>query len=505
MKILDELIRHTLTRRLSQIEYFMKNPGEVQEKILFRLLEDAKNTEWGKKYGYSQIRSYEQFRKNVPISTYEDIYPYIHKMIQGEQNILWHSKIDWFSKSSGTTNARSKFIPVSKESLDTCHFRGGKDVLGLFIENHPQTRFFWGKGLSIGGTFDKHPENPNVNYGDISAVVVQQLPTWAQFLRTPPRKVAMMDKWEDKIDAIVKHTLRQNVTSILGVPTWTIVLIQRILEQTNKQYIEEVWPNLEVFVHGAVSFTPYRDLFKSIAPSLRFMETYNASEGFFGLQDNFSREDMLLMLDYEVFYEFVPLTEIGAEEPQAICLEEVELDKNYAMLISTNAGLWRYQIGDTIKFTSKDPYRIKITGRTKHFINAFGEEVIIENAETAVTHACQQTQAIISNFTAGPLYMEGSKQGGHEWIIEFEKSPDDLPKFIEQLDKRLQEVNSDYEAKRYRSMALNLPVVHPVPEGTFYNWMKKKGKLGGQNKVPRLANNREYLDEILKMLEIEMG
>ncbi len=504
MKILDNLIRHTLTQRLPQIEYFMQKPEEVQEKTLLRLIEKAKSTEWGKKYGYAQIQSYEQFREKVPISTYEDMYPYIQRMIQGEQNILWPSKIDWFSKSSGTTNARSKFIPVSKESLETCHFRGGKDVLGLYIKNNPKTRFFWGRGLSIGGTFHKHPENPLVNYGDISAVVVQQLPTWAQFLRTPPRKIAMMDKWEDKIDAMVAHTLRQNVTSILGVPTWTIVLIQRILEQTGKQHIEEVWPNLEVFIHGAVSFTPYRDWFKSVAPTMRFMETYNASEGFFGLQDTFGGDDMLLMLDYEVFYEFVPLVEVGTEAPHAICLEEVELDKNYAMLISTNAGLWRYQIGDTIKFTSKDPYRIKITGRTKHFINAFGEEVIIENAETAITHACQQTQAIISNFTAGPLYMEGKNKGGHEWIIEFEKKPNDLDVFIYQLDKKLQEVNSDYEAKRYQSMALALPRVHAVPEGTFYNWMKKKGKLGGQHKVPRLANNREYLDEILKMREMEM-
>ncbi len=503
MNIIDSIVRYALTRRLPQIDHFRRYASEVQEKTLTRLLKAAKNTEWGKKYQYAQIRSYEDFRNTVPISKYEDIFPYIQRMIQGEQNVLWSSPIRWFSKSSGTTNARSKFIPVSKESLQTCHFRGGKDVLGLFIDNHPDTKFWHGRGLSIGGTFQQHPENPKINYGDISAVVVQQLPAWAQFLRTPPRSIAMMDKWEDKINAMLKHTLNQNVTSILGVPTWTIVLIQRILEETNRQYIEEVWQNLEVFIHGAVSFTPYREWFKSVAPTIRFMETYNASEGFFGLQDDLSRDDLLLMLDYDVFYEFVPLAEIDYEKPHALCLDEVELDKNYAMLISTNAGLWRYQIGDTVKFTSKNPYHIKITGRTKHFINAFGEEVIIENAEVAITHACQATKAAISNFTAGPLYMEGKKQGGHEWIIEFEKQPDNMQAFIEQLDKKLQEINSDYEAKRYQSIALNPPIVHAVPEGTFYNWLKKKGKLGGQHKVPRLANNREYLDDILKMPEIE--
>lgn len=503
MKIFNGIVRHLLTQRLYEIDLFIKSPFRTQHETLTKLIQKSKDTEWGKKYGYAHIRSYEHFQKNVPVSTYEELYPYIARMMQGEQNILWSSKVNWFSKSSGTTNARSKFIPVSWESLQSCHFRGGKDVLALTVKNIPKTKFFRGKGLSIGGTFQKNPENPKVQYGDISAVIVQNLPKWAQYIRTPSLKVAMMDKWEEKIEKMVEITMQKNVTSLLGVPTWTIVLLQRILEVTGKTHIEEVWPNLELFVHGAVSFTPYRALFQKIAPTIQYLETYNASEGFFGLQDDFSRDDMLLMLDYDIFYEFIPFFETDKDDPKTIPLEEVEVNKNYVMLITTSGGLWRYKIGDTVKFTSVDPYRIKITGRTKHFINAFGEEVIIENAEEAILYACQKTKAVIKEYTAGPIYMGNTQQGGHEWIIEFEKSPIDLESFTHLLDQKLQEVNSDYEAKRYQDIALKKPLVHSVPRDTFYNWMKKRGKLGGQHKVPRLANNREYVEEILSLMNVE--
>ena len=428
MKLLDNIIKSLLTKRLTQIDFFKQKPLEVQERIFTKLIQKAQNTEWGKKYDYKRIRNPEDYRQRVPISSYEDIFPYIQRMLRGEQNVLWGSKVTWFSKSSGTTNARSKFIPVSWESLRECHFRGGKDVLALYLANNAKSRFFWGRGLSIGGSFETNPEYPQSSFGDISAVVVQNLPTWAQALRTPPLEVAMLEKWEDKIEAMVKLTPKQNITSILGVPTWTIVLLQQILEREGKEHIEQVWPNLEVFIHGAVSFKPYRELFKTLAPTIDFMETYNASEGFFGLQDELGRNDMLLLLDYGIYYEFIPINELDSDSPKVYNLSEVEVGKNYAMLISTSGGLWRYKIGDTVKFTTTDPYRIQITGRTKHFINAFGEEVIIENAETAITFACEQTRAVISNYTAGPIYMGNKNQGGHEWIIEFERDPVNLGK-----------------------------------------------------------------------------
>ncbi len=501
MILIDNLIRSILKGRLSKIQHFMRHPHDVQAQTLAFLLKSAQNTAWGKQYDYAHISSPHQFQEKVPITTYEDTAPYIERMMLGEQNILWGQPINWFSKSSGTTHARSKFLPVSQNALRNCHFRSGRDIFALYLDNNPKSKFFWGRGLSIGGTFQPYAENPKAFVGDISAVVVQNLPTWAQNLRTPPLHIAMMDKWEEKIEAMAKHTVKQNITSMLGVPTWMVVLLQRLLEMTGKQHIEEVWQNLEVFIHGAVAFAPYRPLFKQIAPSLRYMEIYNASEGAFGLQDDLSRDDMLLMLDYEVFYEFVPVAELESENPTVYALWDIELDKNYAMLISTSAGLWRYKIGDTVKFTSKNPYRIKITGRTKHFINAFGEEVIMENAEAALMYACAETDSLVNNYTAGPLYMADKQQGGHEWIIEFEKDPQDMYRFAELLDRKLKEVNSDYDAKRYQDIALKMPLIHKAPKGTFYNWLKIKGKLGGQYKVPRLANTREYLDDILSIFK----
>jgi len=425
--------------------------------------------------------------------------------MKGEQNILWPSEIKWFSKSSGTTNARSKFIPVSQESLEDCHFKGGKDLLSIYVNNYPETKLFDGKGLAVGGSHQINELDPSASsyYGDVSAVIMQNLPPWAQFIRTPSLETALMGNWEEKIEKLARETIKENVTNIAGVPTWTVLLIQRVTDIAMKKNILEIWPNLEVFFHGAVAFAPYRTLFQSIIPSdkMRYWETYNASEGFFGIQDQRNSEELLLMLDYGIFYEFIPMEELEKEYPKAVPLSEIELDKNYAMVITTNSGLWRYNIGDTIKFTSKFPYRIKISGRTKHFMNAFGEEIIVENAETAITRACEITGAVIDNFTAAPIYLKEGKKGRHEWIIEFKTPPADPDQFTRILDETLRAINSDYDAKRAHNLALVEPKVHSAGEGTFYNWMKRRGKLGGQNKVPRLANSREYVDEILKMMQ----
>jgi hypothetical protein len=508
MGIINSILTWVMKKRIHQIELFMKYPHEVQEELLRKLLQMGEQTEFGKAYGFSDIRNYEQYRERVPIHSYEKIFPYIHRVMRGEQNVLWPTEIKWFSKSSGTTNARSKFIPVSQEALEDCHFKGGKDLLSIYVNNFPDTKIFDGKGLAVGGSHQINEYDPSASsyYGDVSAVIMQNLPHWAQFIRTPSLETALMSNWEEKIEKMARETARVNVTNISGVPTWTLLLIQRITEIAGKQNITEVWPQLEVFFHGAVSFGPYRSLFQSLIPSntMRYWETYNASEGFFGIQDRSESEDMLLMLDYGIFYEFVPMDEIEKENPRAIGLDEVKLGTNYAMIITTNAGLWRYNIGDTVKFTSLSPFRIRITGRTKHFINAFGEEVIVENAEAAITRACELTGAEISNFTAAPVYLEEGRKGSHEWIVEFKVEPSSLDEFTLILDQTLREINSDYDAKRSNDLALTLPRLHRVEEGTFYNWMKRRGKLGGQNKVPRLSNSREYVEDIMSMVKGEL-
>lgn len=493
-----------MKKRIHQMELFMKYPYDVQDEVLKKLISTGRYTEFGQKYSFEDLVNYEDFKKRVPVHTYEQLYPYIERLLHGEQNILWPSEVKWFAKSSGTTNARSKFIPVTPEALEDCHFKGGKDLYSIFINNHPETKIFSGKGLGVGGSYRVNEYDPTStsHYGDVSAVIMQNLPPWAEFIRTPSLEVALMDNWEEKIEKLARETAKVDVTQIAGVPTWTVLLLQHIVALEKKSSILEVWPNLEVFFHGAVAFKPYKNLFKSLIPSdqMKYWETYNASEGFFGIQDQKDSEDLLLMLDYGVFYEFIPMEELSKEYPDAIALQDVELGKNYAMVITTNAGLWRYNIGDTVKFTSKSPYRIRISGRTKHFINAFGEEVIIENAEAAITNACEKTGAVIDNFTAAPIYLEKSKRGGHEWIIEFKVQPNSMNNFSHLLDETLRKVNSDYDAKRAHDIALVAPTVHSVAEGTFYNWMKSRGKLGGQNKVPRLSNSREYIDEILAMI-----
>jgi len=493
-----------MKKRMHDIELFMKYPLEVQEELFKKLITTARNTEFGRTHGFADIYTQNQFRKMIPVFTYEDIHPYIERNMRGEQNLLWPSDVKWFAKSSGTTNARSKFIPVSYEALEDCHFKGGKDMLSLYCNHFPETKLFDGKSLTISGSLDvnQFDSNNESYYGDVSAVITMNLPFWVKFVRTPSIDIALMNEWEEKIEKMVQHTKDENVTSIAGVPTWTIVLLKRLLEVTGKENIREVWPNLEVFFHGAVAFGPYRNIFKKlVGDEMTYLETYNASEGFFGIQNDINEPDMLLMLDYGIFYEFIPFVEIHKEAPKVIGLGDVQVGEQYALLISTNAGLWRYQIGDTIEFTSTDPYKIRISGRTKHFINAFGEEVIVENAEKAIEVASEKCGVEVVNFTAAPKYFDTAENGAHEWVIEFEEQPSEPEEFKRLLDETLRSVNSDYDAKRHRNIALSAPVIHFAPKGTFYEWMKGRGKLGGQNKVPRLSNTREYIDDILSKLQ----
>lgn len=492
-----------MKKRMHQVDLFLKYPHEVQEDWRVRLIQSARQTEWGKKYDYTTIRSLKNLKERVPVSNYDALKPYIERVMHGEQNILWHSDIKWFAKSSGTTADKSKFIPVSNEAMEECHFKGGKDCVSFYCNNNPDTQIFTGKALILGGSHQINTFSNESFYGDISAVLMQNLPFWIQFLRTPDLSIALMDNWEDKIERLAEATVNENVTNISGVPTWTVVLAKRVLEMTGKDNLLEIWPNLELFIHGAVSFTPYRDQFARLIPSqkMNYLETYNASEGFFAIQDQSRSEEMLLMLDYGIYYEFMPMEEYGKDFPNTLSLDQVELNKNYALVISTNSGLWRYLIGDMIRFTSLNPYRIKITGRTKLFINAFGEEVMIENADKAIQVACEKTDALLKDYTVAPVYFSESENGAHEWLVEFENQPDNLDYFIEALDTALKSLNSDYEAKRYKSMALRKPVLKVLPENTFYNWMKSKGKLGGQHKVPRLSNDRKFVEEILQLLE----
>jgi hypothetical protein len=503
--VINSFLTWIFKSRLGQIENFRKNPISVQEATFQELIEAGRQTEFGKEYGFEEIETPADFAAKVPVFDYETFKPYIEKTMAGQQNVIWNTEIEWFSKSSGTTGSRSKYIPISEESLEECHYKGGKDMLSLYISNYPETKLFTGKSLTIGGTLEKNPLNPEgtAKAGDVSAVIMQNLPLWAQIARTPSLETALMSEWESKIEKMAVETMDENVTSIAGVPTWTIVLLRKILELKKANNILEVWPNLEVFFHGAVAFGPYRNLFRELIPSdnMHYMETYNASEGFFGIQDQVNSDELLLLLDYGIFYEFIPMEEWEMENPKIVPLQDVEVGKNYAVVISTNGGLWRYKIGDTVKFTSTLPYRFRISGRTKHFINAFGEEVIVENAEAAVQFAAEQTGSTINNFTAAPVYFEGgTSNGAHEWIIEFLKAPASLEDFTRLLDQKLREINSDYDAKRYKDLALKMPIVHQGQQGLFESWLRKKGKLGGQHKVPRLSNSREFLDEILEMM-----
>ncbi|MFZ9044264.1 MAG: GH3 auxin-responsive promoter family protein [Cyclobacteriaceae bacterium] len=494
-----------MKKRIHQIELFVKYPHEVQEELLLNLVKRASQTSYGQKHGFESINNRIDFQKNVPVVNYEELYPEIERLLKGEHNVLWPTEVKWFAKSSGTTNARSKFIPISQEALDNSHFKAGKDMLSMYFTNYPESKMMSGKGLVIGGSQEINPlDNQNRTLtGDLSAILVSNLPWWAQMIRTPSMETALMSEWEAKIEKMAEESARENVTSISGVPTWTIVLIEKLVRDNGVKNILELWPNLEVFFHGAVAFGPYEKVFQRLVPKsdMNYMETYNASEGFFGLQDRTDSKDLLLMLDYGIYYEFIPLNELEKEEPKVLTLDQIEAGQVYALLITTNAGLWRYKIGDTVKVTSTNPYRIRVAGRTKHFINAFGEELMIENAERAIAYACELTLAEIDNFTAAPHYLEeGGKKGGHEWIIEFIREPNDIDRFRMLLDEKLREVNSDYDAKRHKDIALIAPKIHVAPYGTFMTWMKKRGKLGGQNKVPRLSNQRDYLEDLLQVV-----
>lgn len=491
-----------LLRRISRIENFMKRPEEVQAKMFKKILSGGAGTEYGKKYHWHEINNPTQFAERVPLVNYEDIFPSIEKMLRGEKNILWNKPVRWFSKSSGTTNARSKFIPVSNEYLENNHFRGGKDLFALYCLNYPDTKIFAGKSLGVGGNLDRNPDFPDIQFGDVSAVMMKNLPFWAEYYRTPSLETALMPHWETKLPKLAQEAMRENVTAIQGVPTWTIFLIKKIVEMSGKRNILEVWQNLECFFHGAVAFDPYRPLFRELIPSenMRYMEVYNASEGFFGIQDQKDSSDLLLLLDYDVFYEFIPVEEADNPDARTYTLEEVEKGKIYSMVITANGGLWRYKIGDTVKFTSLSPYHIRIAGRTKHFINAFGEELMVHNADEAVAEACRATGAVFSEYTAAPVFIQNSQKGGHEWLFEFEKAPDDLEVFANILDKHLRKINSDYDAKRTSDIALIAPKIRSLPKGCFYEWMRRRGKLGGQNKIPRLSNSREYVEDILNSL-----
>ena len=495
--IFNSVASFFLKRRISQIELFKDYPIEVQQEVLRKLVVYSIDTEIGKKFEFKTIRHYNDFKERVPIVAYEDIYEDIERNRKGEQNIFWRTPIKWFAKSSGTTNAKSKFIPISFESLDDCHYKAGKDMLSLYFNNNINSELLIGKCLRLGGSKDIY-ENNNSYYGDLSAIMIDNLPFWAELSSTPSSKVSLISEWEKKVQAIINESINQNVTSFAGVPSWMLSLLQQVIQQTGKDNILEIWKNAEVYFHGGVSFDPYRNLYKNLFPSkdFKYFEIFNASEGFFAIQDQNNSSELLLMLDYGIFYEFIPTSK---SEQDIISLADVKLNVNYAMVITTNSGLWRYKIGDTIKFTCLNPFRIKVTGRTKHFINVFGEELVVENAEKALSMTCELTKCEISNYTVGPIFMGSKTKGSHEWLIEFEKKPDDINKFMEILDLNLQRLNSDYEAKRYKSSTLEIPKIQVARKNLFYDWLASKNKLGGQNKVPRLSNSREYLDELINL------
>lgn len=495
-----------LKKRLHQMELFMKYPNEVQNELLHQLIEKAKNTEVGKKYDFASIRNYQDFADRVPVQAYEDIYQDIERARQGENNIFWPTPIKWFAKSSGTTNAESKFIPVSVESLEENHYAGSKDMLFMYLSNNREGKLFRGKSLRLGGSKENYFEHETV-HGDLSAILIDNMPFWASYSSTPNTEISLMSDWEVKMDAIIQTTIKENVTSLAGVPSWMLVVLQRILEETGKNNLLEIWPDLEVYFHGGINFDPYYKQYQKLIPKedFKYYEIYNASEGFFAVQDSNDNKELLLMLDYGIFYEFIPMLTYGTTKEKIIPLSEVEIGVNYALIITTNAGLWRYHIGDTIRFTSTSPYRIKVTGRTKHFINAFGEEVVIENAEHALRKAAELTQAEISEYTAAPIFMVDDEKGAHEWLIEFNKRPNNLDNFRNCLDETLRKINSDYNAKRTNNMTLNKLVIKIAQPQLFYTWSKDVDKLGGQNKIPRLSNNRDYLEELLVLNESLKG
>lgn len=495
-----KIISKFFISRLRALQQYDNQAEAIQMKQLQRLLNDAQSTEWGKIFDYNTIRSYEDFARRVPIQTYDDIKPYVERMRQGERNVLWPSQVKWYAKSSGTTNDKSKFIPVSREGLHKMHYAGPQDAVAYYLSTRPDSRFFSGKGLILGGS---HAPNYNLKHslvGDLSAILIENINPLINLIRVPSKEVALLSDFEEKMERIARSTLDKNITNISGVPSWMMAVIKRVLELSGKASLDEVWPNLEIFFHGGVSFAPYRETYKELihGSRMQYRETYNASEGFFGIQNDPADEAMMLMLDYGILYEFIPLEEIDSPNPTVLPLWGVETGRNYALVISNLCGLWRYMIGDTVRFTNKNPYKFVISGRTKHFINAFGEELVVENAEKGLQAACQATGAQVSEYSAAPVFMGTDAKCRHQWLIEFSVQPNSLEIFVDTLDKTLQQINSDYEAKRYKDITLQRLEVVVARPNLFHDWLKDKGKLGGQHKVPRLSNNRKYIDEMLK-------
>ena len=498
--LINSIASWVLKQRIHQIELFLKYPHEVQEELMMNLIRSSEETVIGQKYDFGSIKSYQTFAERVPIATYEDLEPMIELTRKGAQNVFWNTPIKWFAKSSGTTNAKSKFIPVSNEALEDCHYKGSKDLLCMYLNNNENSEMFLGKSLRLGGSSQIY-ENNNTYFGDLSAILIENMPIWAEFSSTPSSKISLMGEWETKLTAIINETRNENVTSFAGVPSWMLVLLNRIMTETGKENLMELWPNLEVYFHGGVSFEPYREQYKKILPqnNFKYYEIYNASEGFFAIQDLNYSNDLLLMLDYGIFYEFIPMDTFGNENQKVIRLSDVELFKNYAVVITTNAGLWRYLIGDTIRFTSLSPYRIRVTGRTKHHINVFGEELMVENTDMALAKTCSDIHCEVKDYTVAPIFMKDKEKGAHEWMIEFKKQPVDIRLFQKTLDENLQSLNSDYEAKRYNNMTLNQLKINVARENLFYDWLKENNKLGGQHKIPRLSNERDYLEQLKSM------
>lgn len=498
---ITDLIRNVFAHRIRAFERYASEPGRIQEDVLRKLVAEAENTEWGKKYSYSSIKSCDDFSTGVPVNDYESLKPYVERMRHGEQNLIWPSKVDWYAQSSGTTNDKSKYIPVTAEGLKNIHYKGGADCVAVYLDINRESRFFSGKGLILGGSFNKDANPDGSRTGDLSAVLMQNINPLVNMIRVPSKEVALLSNWEEKIGRLAADTMNEHVTNLSGVPSWMLVVIKKVLELKGVDTVEQVWPDLEVFFHGGVSFAPYREQYKSLIRSdrMHYVETYNASEGFFGIQTDLSDPSMMLMIDYDVYYEFIPMDEFGKEHPQTRKLTEVELGKNYAMLITTSCGLWRYMIGDTVMFTSRNPYKFKITGRTKHFINAFGEELIVDNAEKGLMAACRATGAQVLEYTAAPVFMDDKGKCRHQWLVEFSVMPDSVEHFASVLDDTLKAVNSDYEAKRTADIALQPLEVVVARKDLFHDWLASKGKLGGQHKVPRLSNGREYMDKLLEM------
>ncbi|MBK7382503.1 MAG: GH3 auxin-responsive promoter family protein [Flavobacteriales bacterium] len=495
----NALFSFLIKKRLQQIELFRDNPAMAQLEVFHSLIRSARYTEWGRKHDYGTITDPDEFRQRVPVQDYEDVKPFVARLRKGEQNLLWPTDMKWFAKSSGTTGDRSKFIPVSREALEDCHYKGGKDLIAFHYQQYPESKLYHGMSLVVGGSSAIENFRTDAYSGDLSAIIIRNLPIWVEVRRTPVIETALMENWEEKIERMARETMREDVRCIAGVPSWTLVLLRRILQLTGKRNILEVWPNLELFMHGGVSFRPYRKQFEELIPSptMNYLESYNASEGSFAIQDRKGGDDMLLMLDYGIFYEFMPLEELGREKPRTLLLGEVETDVQYAIVISTNGGLWRYVPGDTVRFSSTKPYRLQVSGRTKSFINAFGEELIVENADRGIEAACEATGAVVAEYTAAPIYMDSDAQGGHEWAIEFEKTPSSIDRFTEVLDITMRSLNSDYDAKRKGDLALHAPLIRVVDRGTFHAWMRERGKLGGQNKMPRLSNDRALIGSLL--------